>query len=194
MSAVDVHPEDLLDALRERALRPEEQERLRIHCESCSACAFEVEHRSLMQQAPVESVAVSSIERAMEQAPQRTPMRLPWRRMVLVASISVACASSVAAMVAVQRWAKQRQETEPALRDHFSRRRPEPPVPKTVEPEPQSAQDHEIDPEVESLDKAAARFPARRVQASLRRRPVSGGKLRRGGREERDAPIDSIVH
>jgi hypothetical protein len=41
VSAVDLHPEDLLDRARRGEATPEEQRRLRAHLEACPACRFE---------------------------------------------------------------------------------------------------------------------------------------------------------
>jgi hypothetical protein len=43
MTPVDLHPEDLFDALRVGSLSTVERGRLEAHCESCSACRFELQ-------------------------------------------------------------------------------------------------------------------------------------------------------
>jgi hypothetical protein len=43
MTSVDLHPEELFDALRVGSLSAPERGRLEVHCERCSACRFELQ-------------------------------------------------------------------------------------------------------------------------------------------------------
>lgn len=54
MKVVDIHPEELIDKLREGSLTPAERERLDVHLARCSACHFEIAVRGdLILEVPV---------------------------------------------------------------------------------------------------------------------------------------------
>lgn len=190
MSAIDLHPEELIDRHLRGQLAPEERARLDAHCAACVACAMEI----ALAEAPPEPSAedVALVEGLLDEvvaasAPRRVGR--PW--LAVAASIAVLLLSfGTGAYAAVRMgWLPNplaAEEPAPTPTPRTERARPASPVEEpepAPEPEPEAVEPV-LEPEVEATPEPEAERPAT-PRASAEDLYARANAARRGGESRR---------
>jgi tetratricopeptide (TPR) repeat protein len=174
VSVVDLHPEELFDALRAGELAPVDRMRLEAHCSSCAACRFELDWLDTDLATPqltAEDVAygeagLDRVLRAPERMKDARPGRMPkhWLARKGIAGALLSTTLAVGFLLARELWV--RSDAPQAREDHgqselAEREMPSPVVPEVETLEPVTAQ-AEPSPSAASVPTANALLAAAR--------------------------------